>query len=393
MTKTPTPPRIDTQAVHAGEPRPRIGGAVTMPIFQSANFEYGGETSYDDLKYLRLNNTPSQTALHEKLAALEGGEAGLVTGSGMAAISTALLSVLAPGGHLLVQGNLYGGTHAFVVNDFAEFGLSFDFIDADDPASWESKLTSSTKAIYVETMTNPLLQVADLPRVAEFARAHRLVSLIDNTFASPYNFRPIAHGFDLVLHSATKYLNGHSDIVAGAVIGPRALVQAVTHRLNHLGGSLDAHACFLLQRGIKTLGVRMRQHNESAMRIATWLESHPAVSRVNYPGLASHPRHGRASDLFAGCSGVLSFELRGGHEAATRFMSAATIPVIAPSLGGVETLLTLPATTSHAGLTPAERRLAGIDDGLVRMSVGLEATDDLIADFEQALTAVAPARA
>jgi cystathionine beta-lyase/cystathionine gamma-synthase len=391
MTRPST--HIDTRAVHAGEPRPRIGGAVTMPIFQSATFEYGGETSYDDLKYLRLNNTPSQTALHDKLAALEGGESALVTASGMAAISTALLTVLAPGGHLLVQSNLYGGTHAFVVHDFADFGLSYDFIDADDPSSWASKLTPRTKAIYVESMTNPLLQVANLSHVAEFARSHRLVSLIDNTFASPYNFRPIEHGFDLVLHSATKYLNGHSDIVAGAVVGPRALVQAITHRLNHLGGSLDAHACFLLQRGIKTLGVRMRQHNESAMRIATWLEGHPAVSRVNYPGLPSHPRHARARDLFGGFSGVLSFELHGGHEAATRFISAATIPVIAPSVGGVETLLTLPATTSHVGMSPTERRHAGISDGLVRMSVGLEATDDLVADVEQALTAVVPAGA
>ncbi len=384
---------LETKAVHAGEPRPRFGGAVCMPIFQSANFEYGGETSYNDLKYLRLNNTPSQTALHEKLAALEGGEAALVTASGMAAISTALLSVLLPGGHLLVQANLYGGTHDFVTRDFADFGLSYDFIDADDADSWSAKVTPATRAIYVETMTNPLLQVADLGRVAAFAKANSLISLIDNTFASPVNFRPIEHGFDLALHSATKYLNGHSDIVAGAVVGSATLVESITHRLNHLGGSLDPHACFLLHRGIKTLPVRMRHHNESALQIARCLEDHPEVARVNYPGLASHPRHERAQSLFDGCSGMLSFELKGGVEAAQRFIAATTLPVEAPSLGGVETLVTRPATTSHAGMNPDVRRRLGIGDGLIRMSVGLESTDELIADFEQALAAVVPAGA
>lgn len=384
---------LATKAVHAGEPRPRIGGAVCMPIFQSANFEYGGETSYNDVRYLRLNNTPNQAVLHQKLAALEGGEAALVTASGMAAISTALLTVLAPGGHLLVQSNLYGGTHDFVTRDFADFGLSYDFIDADDPDSWAAKVTPATRAIYVEAMTNPLLQVADLDRVGAFARAHDLVSLIDNTFATPVNFRPVEHGFDLVLHSATKYLNGHSDIVAGAVIGSATLVESITHRLNHLGGPLDPHACFLLQRGIKTLPVRMRQHNESALQLAQHLETHPAVTHVNYPGLTSHPRHARASTLFEGFSGMLSFELEGGVDAAERFMAATTIPVQAASLGGVETLLTRPATTSHAGLDPAERRRLGIGDGLIRVSVGLESTPELVEDFEKALAVVVPAGA
>ena len=323
--------KIETKAVHAGEPKPRIGGAVTMPIFQSANFESAGEGTYDDVRYLRLNNTPSQLALHEKLAALEGGEAALVTASGMAAISTTLLSTLLPGGHLLIQANLYGGTHAFVTRDFADLGLSYDFIDADDPGSWDARVTPATRAIYVETMTNPLLQVADLQAVTRFAKAHDLVSLIDSTFASPINFRPIEQGFDVVLHSATKYLNGHSDIVAGAVVGRADRVGAVTKRLNHLGGSLDPHACFLLHRGIKTLPVRMRQHNESALRIAEALERHPAVTRVNYPGLESHPRHARAAELFDGFSGMISFELAGGVEAADRFIEKVTLPISPPS--------------------------------------------------------------
>lgn len=376
---------LATTAVHAGEPDPRIGGAVVAPIFQSANFEYGGESEYHALRYLRLNNTPSHDVVAAKLAALEGGEAALITASGMAAISTALLAVLAPGGHLLVQGTLYGGTHDFLTADLVNFGMTYTVIDVDDAASWEEAVTPATRAVYVEAMSNPLLEVGDLAAVPEFARKHGLVSLIDSTFPSPVNFRPVEHGFDLVLHSATKYLNGHSDIVAGAVVGRTDLVREVRHRLNHLGGSLDPHACFLLQRGLKTLPVRVAYQNESALRVATWLEGHSAVARVNYPGLASHPRHARARGLFDGFGGMLSFELKGGRPAAERFIEQAVLPVSAPSLGGVETLLTLPATTSHLGMEPAERRRAGISDGLIRVSVGLETTEDLIEDFEQAL--------
>jgi cystathionine beta-lyase/cystathionine gamma-synthase len=376
---------IDTKLILAGEPQPRILGAVTMPIFQSAMFQYSGEKSYHDLKYIRLNNTPNHVALHVKLAALENAEAALVTASGMAAISTALLSVLSQGDHLLVQDCLYGGTHDLITKDLPALGISFDFIDGNDPASWEKKLRPSTKAIYVETMTNPLIQVADLKAVVNFAKAHGLVSMIDNTFASPINFRPPEWGFDLSLHSCTKYLNGHSDIVAGAVIGKKDLIEKTTHKLNHLGGSLDPHACFLLHRGMKTLGVRVRYQNESTLKIARFLESHPLVQKVNYPGLPSHPAHERARSLFEGFSGMLSFEVKGGMEAAERFMKKTTIPVVAPSLGGIETLLTRPATTSHAGLTPEERRKAGISDGLIRMSVGIESPEDTIDDFKQAL--------
>ncbi len=379
---------LETKAVHAGHPSPRVGGAVVLPIFQSAMFEYAGETSYHDLKYIRLNNTPTHEALHGKLAALEGGEAALVAASGMAAITTTLLTVLSPGDRLLAHNCLYGGTHDFLTTECAKFGIATDFVDGDDPRSWEHRVQPATRAIYVESITNPLLQVADFEAVVRFAKRRGLVSIIDNTIATPVNFRPLEHGFDLVLHSCTKYLNGHADIVAGAVIGSAEWVQRITHRLNHLGGSLDPHACFLLDRGIKTLVLRVRHQNQSALRIARDLERHPAVARVNYPGLDSHPNHQRARALFGGgFGGMVSFELSGGADAADRFMTTTTLPILAPSLGGPETLLTRPAVTSHAGMPPEERRSAGIADGLIRMSVGLEATDEIIDDLLQALDA------
>lgn len=358
-----------------------------MPIFQSAMFETSGG-DYHDIKYIRLNNTPNHQALHEKLAALEGAEDALVTSSGMAAISTSLLAILSNGDHLLAQDCLYGGTHDFVTKDLAKFGISYDFIDANNPETWKSKLRPNTKAIYVETMTNPLLEVADHRAVVEFAHSNNLTSLIDNTFASPINFRPPEFGYDLSLHSATKYLNGHSDIVAGAIIGHSDLIKRVKHLLDHLGGSLDPHACYLLHRGMKTLAIRVRYQNESALKIARFLEQHKSVSKVNYPGIENHPQHKRASELFEGYSGMLSFELNGGKETAQRFMQNISIPIIAPSLGGVETLLTTPATTSHSGMSPADRQRLGITDGLIRMSVGIEATEDIIEDFQYALDAI-----
>jgi cystathionine beta-lyase/cystathionine gamma-synthase len=377
--------KLETKIIHAGEPEPRIHGAVTMPIFQSAMFLYEGETDYHDLKYIRLNNTPNHAVLHAKLAALENAEAALVTSSGMAAISTTLLSILTAGDHLLAQNCLYGGTHDLLTKDFPGFKIAYDFVDADDPQDWKAKLRPETRAFYVETITNPLMEVADLEGVVAFAREHGLVSIIDNTFATPVNFRPLEHGFDLAVHSCTKYLNGHSDIVAGAVMGRESLVGRIKHKLDHLGGSLDPHAAFLLHRGLKTLAVRVRYQNESALQIAQALEAHPAVSRVNYPGLKSHSRHGRARELFDGFGGMLSFDLQGGVQATQALLERTRLPLKAPSLGGVESLLTQPALTSHAGMSREDRRQLGISEGLVRMSVGLEATDDLIQDLEHAL--------
>ena len=379
--------RIETRLIHAGEPEPRIGGAVTLPIFQSSTYEYAGQDSYDDLKYIRLNNTPNHTALHRKLAAMEGAEDALVASSGMAAISTTLLTVLSSGDHLLAQDCLYGGTHHFITNDLQCLGISYDFIDGDDVSSWKKKLRPNTRAIFVETMTNPTLQVADLKSVVAFAKAHGLISMIDNTFASPINFRPAQWGFDLSLHSCTKYLNGHSDIVAGAVIGRADLIERIVRKLNHLGGSLDPHACFLLHRGIKTLAVRMKQHNDSALQIAKFLDRHEAVASVNYPGLPENAGYRRAIALFDGFSGMLSFELKGGADAAEKLLHQVTLPIVAPSLGGVETLITRPVTTSHSGMSPEERQRLGITDGLIRLSVGIESTEDLIEDFRRALSA------
>jgi cystathionine beta-lyase/cystathionine gamma-synthase len=356
-----------------------------MPIFQSATYEYGGEESYHDVRYLRTNNTPSQLALHAKLAALEQAEAALVTASGMAAISTTLLTVLSPGDHLLAQNCLYGGTHDLVTGELARLGISHDFIDGDQPESWTALLRPNTRAIYVEAMSNPLLEVIDLEAVVQFARTHRLTSLIDNTFATPVNYRPLAAGFDLALHSATKYLNGHADIVAGAVVGSAKTIERIRQRANHLGGSLDPHAAFLLKRGLKTLALRVRYQNDSTLQIAQFLAGHPEVARVNYPGLETHPQHARARRLFSGCGGVLSFELRGALSRADEFAARVRIPIVAPSLGGVHTLLTRPATTSHAGLTRAQREHLGISDSLLRLSVGIESPLDLIADLEQAL--------
>jgi cystathionine beta-lyase/cystathionine gamma-synthase len=373
---------IETKLIHSGEPSPRIEGAVSMPIFQSATFAYRGETNYHDLRYIRLNNTPNHVALHRKLAAIESAEAALVTGSGMAAISTTLLTLLSAGDHMLAQDCLYGGTHDLLTAELPRLGIAIDFIDAADPQTWRNRVRANTRAIYVETISNPLMQVGDLAAVVKFAREHNLVSIIDNTFASPVNFRPAESGFDLSLHSCTKYLNGHSDIVAGAVIGPAKLVEAINVRLGHFGGSLDPHACFLLHRGMKTLAVRMRYQNESALRIARFLEQHPKVAAVHYPGLEGHPHHLRACQLFDGFGGMLSFELKGGVPAAEAFFERITLPISAPSLGGVESLITRPATTSHAGMTREQRQIAGISDGLIRFSVGLEAAEDLIEDFE-----------
>ncbi len=377
--------QLNTKLIHAGEPEKRYGGAVSMPIFQSSTFEFGGQTDYHDLQYIRLNNTPNHIVLHEKLAALEGAEAALVTASGMAAISASFLTFLKSGDHFLAHESLYGGTHDLINKDFPNLGIECDFIDGCDPNGWEEKLRSETKLIYVETITNPLLDVLDLNAVVDFAKKNNLLSLIDNTFASPVNYRPIENGFDLSLHSATKYLNGHTDIVAGAVIGSKELVTQVRHKLNHLGGSLDPNACFLMHRGMKTLGLRMERQNYNSFEVAKFLENHPRVARVNHPGLESSDSHDRANELLDGTSGMVSFEIDGNVEEANLFMSHLNLFINTASLGGVESLVTRPVQTSHSGMAPEERLAAGIQDELIRLSIGIEDVEDLIADLGQAL--------
>lgn len=371
---------IDTQLIHAGE-ADRVEGAVRMPIFQTAMFEHDDSP----LRYIRYNNTPNQEVLNRKLAVLEGAEEALVTGSGMTAITGAILSVLKPGEHLLAQNSLYGGTYGFVCTLLADLGITVSFFDADAPDTWQSLLQTNTRAIYVESITNPLLHVCDLEGIVAFAQANNLTSLIDNTFATPFNYKATAAGFDLSLHSATKYLNGHSDIVAGVIVGKGEQIYKSRQTLKHLGGALDPHACFLLNRGMQTLALRMRQHNSTALALAKFLENHVKVAHVYYPGLPSHPQYERAARLFKGFGGMLSIELKGELDAVTDLIDRLRLPLYAPSLGGVESLMTRPAISSHAGLTSEEREIAGIRDSLLRISVGIEHEDDLIADFNQAL--------
>ncbi len=378
--------KIETTAIHAGEREHSWNGAIVPPIFQSSTFEgTGEEKEYKDIQYLRLNNSPAHTLLQKKISLLEHGESALVMASGMAAISTTLLTALSAGDQLLAQECLYGGTIHLLQGHAQALGWKYETIDLSQPSTWKQKLCKETKVVYVESITNPLLQVGDLRRVVEFAKEHGLVTIIDNTIASPVNFNPIDIGFDLVCHSSTKYMNGHSDIVAGCVIGRHAWIDKIKEKLICMGATLDPHACFLLNRGLKTMPLRVREQNKNAKKLAQFLHSHPSVEKVYYPGLETHPDHLRAKELFSGFSGVLSFELKGDISKAKTFLSKLTIPYFAPSLGGVETLITRPAASSHKAVPPKDRARLGIRDTLIRLSVGLEAIEDLQADLEQAL--------
>ncbi len=375
---------LETNLVHAGAPRPPIEGAVATPIFQSANYFMQDEATSEGVRYIRLHNSPNHHTLHARLAAIEGGEAALVTASGMAAISAAMLAFLGQGDHLLAQKTLYGGTQTFLDQDLPRFGIEYDSIDAADPGSWEEALRPSTKMMYVEAISNPLVELADYEAVARFAREHGLITVIDSTFATPVNLRPLDLGIDLVVHSATKYLNGHSDIVAGAVIGRAEHVDKVRHLQLHLGAALDPHACFLLERGLKTLALRVERQNETALELARFLAGRDDVGRVNYPGLEDHPQHALARRYLKGYGGMLSF-YAGDAARAERFLDRVKVPLHAVSLGGVETLVVQPARSSHVGMERAERERLKITDDLVRVSVGIESAAELIEDFGRAL--------
>lgn len=377
-------PSLDTRAVHEGEPDPRVDGSVVLPIFQSATYEHAGPD--DPVRYARYNNSPNHHALNEKLASLENTEAALVAGSGMAAISSAMMTLLNAGDHALVQPGLYGGTTALLNDLLPDFGVTHDVLPAGGPEAWAEALTPSTRVLYAEAISNPTMEVADLEAMVAFAEANDLVSVIDATFASPVNVRPAEIGFDVVLHSATKYMGGHSDVVAGVVAGAARHVSAIGSTLKLLGGTLDPHACFLLHRSLKTLGVRVRQHNAAAQTVAERLDAHPNVAAVRYPGLPHHPSHERAARLFDGFGGMISFDLAPGADL-NAFFDALTIPVRAPSLGGVETLITQPIYTSHKGVDPDVRAEMGITERFIRLSVGLEDPTDLADDVEQALDA------
>ncbi|HZM15903.1 MAG TPA: PLP-dependent aspartate aminotransferase family protein [Candidatus Krumholzibacteria bacterium] len=375
---------IETNVIHAGQSEARQAGAVVSPIFQTANYLMADEDSYAAVRYIRLNNSPNHLLLHRRLAALEGGEDALVTASGMAAITSVLLSFVGAGEHVLAHRALYGGTQNFLNDDAPGLQIQHTPIDMADPAGWEAGLRRNTRILYVESISNPLMEVGELEAAVAFARQHGLVSVIDNTFATPVNFRPLELGFDLVVHSATKYLNGHSDIVAGVVVGAAEKVERVRHKLNHLGGALDPHACFLLERGLKTLVLRVQRQNDNALRLARFLAGHPRVRRVQYPGLETDPGFQRARRLFSGCGGMLSF-YAADAPTAERMLQRLRIPLHAASLGCTESLVVRPARSSHLGLPVAEREKLGLTEDLVRVSVGIESVDELCEDFAQAL--------
>lgn len=380
--------RMETLAVHSGERRPGPEGSVVFPIYQGTVYSFEPGTDYHDIRYIRLNSTPSQRHLHERLAQLEGAEAAVATSSGMAAVTAVLLAFLKKGDHLLAGNCLYGGTHDFLTSHAEDLGLSHTFVDDQKPETWKAAARPNTRLFLVETITNPLMRVPRLDEVVAFSRAERLLTVIDNTFASPVNFRPLARGFDVCFHSATKYLNGHSDIVAGCVLGSAERVDKVRRTLNLYGGTLDPHAGFLLERGTKTLALRVRAQNANALALARFLAQSPKVKEVNYAGLENHPDHPHARKLLSGFGGMLSLRLKGGAAAAERLIQSVRIPYFAPSLGGVETLIVQPARTSHAGMRPEDRERLGVTDDLVRVSCGIEAGEDLVEDFRQALDKV-----
>ena len=378
--------KFRTLAVHGAHSK-KIEGAVVDPIFLSTTYAYAGTERYDENRYGRLSNTPTHAALGHKLAALEGTETAVVLGSGMAAISTALLALVPEGGTLAVQEQVYGGTHAFLAHHFEELGRKVRWLPLPtfDDRTTAERAVEGASAVYVEAISNPLLKIPDLENVVAAARAHGIPSMIDNTFLSPALFRPAAIGFDVVLHSATKYLNGHSDVIAGAVAGSRRFVDPIVRWSHHLGGSLDPFGCYLLDRGLKTLSVRLDAQVTTAGKLARALATNRNVEQVLYPGLDDHPNAARARAYFQGPGAMLCFVSTYPPAETDRRLAALTLATAAPSLGGVESLVCRPAVTSHSGMTPDERRRVGVDDRLVRVSVGLEDPDDLVADFERVL--------
>ena len=372
---------IETLAVHGGEPRPAVSGSVVFPVFQGTVFAAEPGSTVEDARYIRLNNNPSQQHLHGRLAALEDAEAALATASGMAAISSALHSVLSAGDHLIAAGAFYGGTHQFLAEHADRLGWTFDLVDPDDTDAWRRSLRPNTKAFLTETITNPLIQVGDLVGAARFSREHGLTSIIDNTLATPVVFRPHTVGFDLVCHSATKALNGHSDIAAGVVTGSAERIERVTSVACGYGSSLDPHAAFLLSRGLKTLALRVRRQNANALAVARFLASHERIAQVRYPGLTSHRGHRRAAELFDGFGSVLWLRPTGGPEAAASLVKSLQLPYTASSLGGVESLVTrLTGASGGAGSGAPD-----LPDDFIRFSAGIESDEDLVEDFDRAL--------
>ncbi len=391
---------FSTQAIHAGEDKHKPYNALTMPIVQTAVFTfrdtadvvaYQREMLQGDMprreEYGRYGN-PTQMAVERKLAELEGGEAALLFSTGMCSITTTLMTLLSAGDHMVMTGDCYRRTRQFCQDFLTRFGVEVTVVPNGDYEALEAAIRPNTRVLFSESPTNPYLRVLDLPRVVEISRRHGLRLIVDSTFATPYNQRPLEFGADLVIHSATKYLAGHNDLLAGVVVGPWELLAPIKQHRGIMGGIVDPHTAYLLLRGLKTLGVRMERHNRNAMGVASFLESHPKVRRVYYPGLPSHPDHQVAREQMCGFGGVVSFEIEGDLDTTSAFIDALRIPFIAPSFGGAESLVEQVALQSYFELTTEQRLAVGISNELVRYAVGLEDAADLIADLEQALARI-----
>jgi len=373
---------INTICTHIGEVEDKQFKGAISPLYMSSSYAYEGvEVS----RYPRYFNTPNQEALCKKIAALEKTEAGLILGSGMAAVSTALLAFLNKGDHVVVQQTIYGGTYNFIVEEFPKYGIEYDFTDGFTEEDFKSKIKNNTRVVYVETPSNPLMKITDLTMISKLAKEHGLTSLIDNTFASPINQTPVDFGIDVIIHSATKYLGGHSDICAGAIASSQVHIDKIWNLAKNLGGSLSEYAVWLLERSMKTLALRVRAQNDNAKRIAEWLTENPLVSQVFYPGLTSHPNHQLAKKQMNGFTGMLSFELEKSVNS-KKFLNSLQLIKPSMSLAGVESTILAPSKASHALLGEKERKKQGISEGLLRFSLGIEDFDDLILDLKQAFT-------
>ena len=375
-----------TLGIHGGETDSSPGTPIVLPITQSATFHWASPAD-GELIYSRYGNNPNQVEVGRKVAALEGTEAAVALASGMGATAMTLLALTSAGDHIIASSRLYGATQKLLALELPRRGVDTTFVDVDK-GDWEEAIRPETRVIFIEIPTNPTLRVLDPRPLVALARDRGIKVLCDATFASPVNFRAASLGIDVVIHSATKYLGGHSDLIAGVVAGPQVLISEVMAMSHLYGPALDPHTAWLLDRGLRTLEARVRVHNENALEVSERLSSHSAIEQVIYPGLPSHPDHAVAAELMAGFGGIVSIVLNGGGEAADRFLSALKIAVAAPSLGGVETLVSQPRYTSHAGLTREEREAQGIPDGFVRISVGIENSQDLMTDLEQALEVV-----
>lgn len=376
-----------TIAIHGDGAHRVVGEPVAPPITQSSTF-VRGIAATDEALYSRYGNNPNQKRLAERLARLEGAEAAIFVASGMGATALAHMAVLRPGDHLLSSEWIYGGTRKLFTDDFNRLGIEVSFVNPEKRRDWRSRIRKNTRAIFVETPTNPVMRVLDLDWLSLLTKERGIPLLVDSTFASPVNFRPLEHGADIVIHSVTKYLNGHSDVIAGAVAGSEPFVEEVRERMKVWGQALDPHCAWMIERGMKTLAVRMERHNATGLAVAAWLEDQDKVRKVHYPGLASHPDHELAKATLDGFGGMVGIELSGGAKAAERFLRALRMIAHAPSLGGVESLVSEPRFTSHAAMTAEQRAAAGIPDGFLRISFGLEDVPDILADLSRGLAAV-----